>query len=494
MSKPDYDICKTYLVENVEFPMTLFTQEVKEAKNLNHKIQAEIAIAYDRAMRRSYFKFLEGSIYVFDGKIYRRTGIDVIESVVTDVMEIKDLPPLFQVESPKKIVSHCFRKLMLSATLTPRRGIVAFQNCVLDIDAGITMPHSPELECTTYLDFVYDKTATCPKWMQFLSEVVPGDDRITSLQEFLGAAFVDRNEFSIQEMLFLIGSGQNGKGVFTGTIRKMFGFDRGTGDGLAMGFSAVDLFKRGQTEYNMAAVNGKLLNICEDMSNEDFSGGDWKKFVAGEPMKARDPYGKPFMATQIPLFIASLNQFPKSISDRSDGNYRRHLIVNFDVKISDDKKDPELGKKLESEKSGIFNWIMEGRRRFIRNGGKFTPSKSSQLAVEKLRVDQDSRLQWLRDSGYAATSHGGIGSRAAKRGQDMYQDYCKYCRDNNYNAFGYNEFVKRLREENYEVYQRGAEITFYVYEGVFDDNLFYDTTIKEEGAPKSVEDDLDLPF
>ena len=51
MSKPDYDICKTYLVENVEFPMTLFTQEVKEAKNLNHKIQAEIAIAYDRAMR-----------------------------------------------------------------------------------------------------------------------------------------------------------------------------------------------------------------------------------------------------------------------------------------------------------------------------------------------------------------------------------------------------------------------------------------------------------
>lgn len=160
MSKPDYDICKTYLVENVEFPMTLFTQEVKEAKNLNHKIQAEIAIAYDRAMRRSYFKFLEGSIYVFDGKIYRRTGIDVIESIVTDVMEIKDLPPLFQVESPKKIVSHCFRKLMLSATLTPRRGIVAFQNCVLDIDAGITMPHSPELECTTYLDFVYDKTAT----------------------------------------------------------------------------------------------------------------------------------------------------------------------------------------------------------------------------------------------------------------------------------------------------------------------------------------------
>ena len=82
MSKPDYDICKTYLVENVEFPMTLFTQEVKEAKNLNHKIQAEIAIAYDRAMRRSYFKFLEGSIYVFDGKIYRRTGIDVIESIV----------------------------------------------------------------------------------------------------------------------------------------------------------------------------------------------------------------------------------------------------------------------------------------------------------------------------------------------------------------------------------------------------------------------------
>lgn len=40
----------------------------------------------------------------------------------------------------------------------------------------------------------------------------------------------------------------------------------------------------------------------------------------------------------------------------------------------------------------------------------------------------------------------------------------------------------------------GQEITFYVYEGVFDDNLFYDTTIKEEGAPKSVEDDLDLPF
>ncbi len=82
--------------------------------------------------------------------------------------------------------------------------------------------------------------------------------------------------------------------------------------------------------------------------------------------------------------IFCLNELPKT-NDRSDGYFRRFLIVPFKVQIAKSKIDPKLTQKIISaELSGIMQWVLEGMRRLIKQQG-FTESKLCQRELENYR-------------------------------------------------------------------------------------------------------------
>ena len=494
-----YSVCEDWLVMNLGIDEAYISEKMI-GKSIDHSVRAYICECFEDAMRKSHFKFSEGNIYAFDGRVYRKSSSDVIGAVLSDVMRRKKFPSLYRVESREPVVKHVVGQLARHK-FRPDKNLISLQNCVYDIALGETMPHSADLNTTTFLDFEYDPKAKCPGWMKFLSEVVESEAKMVMLQEYLGAAFIDRRKYKMEYMLFLTGSGQNGKGVFTNVIQELFGLNAVSDDdekyeAMISTFSPQELFREGNgREYRVSSINGKLLNICEDMSNQDFSGGDFKKAVSGEFMSARDPYGKPFTATQIPLFIASCNDFPKAL-DRSEGNYRRYWVVEFNVKISKDKKDPMLKHKLLEEKSGIFNWIIEGYKRVIKNGGNLTPSDDNDRVVAKLRIQQDSRLEWLQESGYSAKPHQNA-ERVCVSVKELYKSYVEYCKDNNYNSFGSGEFGKRLMQEGFESVRRSNGIHYWIYKG---GEAFYDEPIDNSPVPGKTgeisfpDDGDDLPF
>ena len=89
--------------------------------------------------------------------------------------------------------------------------------------------------------------------------------------------------------------------------------------------------------------------------------------------------------TDYARMIFCLNELPRT-NDRSDGYFRRFLIVPFKVQIPKSKIDPKLAKTIiSSDLPGIMNWVLDGMRRLTRQQG-FAESKLCQKELEKYKA------------------------------------------------------------------------------------------------------------
>lgn len=66
----------------------------------------------------------------------------------------------------------------------------------------------------------------------------------------------------------------------------------------------------------------------------------------------------------------------QSLYDKSDGFYRRQLILTTKERPAGRVDDPMLGDKLISEVEGITLWCLEGLSRLVKNNMKFTMSEA----------------------------------------------------------------------------------------------------------------------
>jgi putative DNA primase/helicase len=445
-------------------------------KKVEKDKEADLALKMASMCVKENFRFGNGYVMLFTGKAYRLMTDKTLESLIVEGLEMRNIGAVYIVNSIAAIRKHLERKI--TREYKPRKNIVSFSNCILDMDENMTHPHSEQMETDIAMEYDYDPDAQCPKFMRYLHEVLQDEDTMATLQEFCGALFIDRRKYKIENILYLLGTGQNGKGVFANTLIYLLGSQN------ISSFSVSKLVRDGDRAYNIAAMNGKLANICTDMSKGDISGGDFKTIVSGEPIMARHAYGRPFSADNLPLIIANVNEMPVT-TDHTVGHTRRPLPIPFNVYISDEKKDLELESKLRDEVSGIFNWVYEGRKRFIRNKGKFTEGKEIRTERERIRLESNSVLQYMTDNQYAPKHSDGC-TELWISNRDIYEKYQQYCRDfGKKNAFEANSMGRILAQEGYTSRRSAGGRGYVVYMG---GEKFREITKDEE------EEENNLPF
>lgn len=444
-------------------------------------VEAKMAVALGEQCQRRNFRYGNGYIMAFDGKAYRLMTDKEVECMIVQALEKKAVGMVYTVNSVNVIRKHIERKVVRE--YRPRKHLVSFDNLVLNMDDGQTYKHAEDLETNIRIPYDYNPRAKCPVFLKFLHEVLPNEEVVKTLQEFAGALFVDRRKFKIENILFLIGVGQNGKGVFAEALQDTLGAGNYTT------FSVDRLVKASDKAGNVAAMNGKVANICPDMSKGDISGGDFKTIVSGEGIQARFQYGRSFIANDLPLIIANVNEMPVT-TDHTFGHHRRPLPIPFNVTISNEAKDVELPMKLRNEVSGIFNWVYEGRKRFVEQNGKFTESIEIELAKERIRIESNSALQFLQDKMFSREYSDGA-TELFMTNQEIYRQYETYCRDyGKRNLFESGSISKILMAEGYVQVRKmnGRGYTFYVGGKRYND--LSEVAVSRE----QVAVDLDLPF
>ena len=288
-----------------------------------------------------------------------------------------------------KLLQHCFFKIQ-GKRVRSSSNLMAFSNCVLNLDNGRVFDFSKQLLVSYKVDYPYDLDAKCPLWDKFLKRVLPDEGKRMVLQEYVGMIYLDRAKVSVEKALFLLGGGANGKSVIARTIKGIVGHQATTS------FTPYQLT---YSEYAVAETDGKRLNYCEEIDSRSEVTDKMKAIISSEPIQARKPYGE-YMSVRPPAMIFNLNELPP-MPDRSYGFWRRQIIIPFDVTIPPSQRDKTLSEKLKGEYPGIFQWAMRGLERLKRNNYEFTPCEGITRAVEDARMDNSPILAFMDGCGYS---------------------------------------------------------------------------------------------
>lgn len=231
---------------------------------------------------------------------------------------------------------------------------------VVDLSTGEISSHDPNLSMTRMA--AASVRGSAPRWLEFLNSISNGDDE---LQEYLQrvTGYCLTGSTRDHAMFFLLGSGANGKSVFTNVLRTILG-DYATA--AASDLLTTSNVTRHPTE--LAALRGvRLVLVPEVERRARFAESRMKSLTGGDQVAARLMRQDFFTFTpQFKLMITG-NQMPAL--DGVDEAVRRRLhIIPFTRTIPPPEQDPLLTERLLAERDGILSWAVQGCLNWQRDG------------------------------------------------------------------------------------------------------------------------------
>lgn len=267
--------------------------------------------------------------------------------------------------------------------------ILNLKNTRLDIRSSKCLEFNPDVIEFGRIPIVYDPSAYCADLDKMLNRVFMGDREVINLfEEMLGAVLLKHNRY--QKAFLFCGRGSNGKSTILDLIKTFLGLTN---------YSTLSL-EEVTGRFNKILLEHKYANIGDDIDNVTIKDtGTLKKMIAGNSITVENKGEKGYTTELYATHIYSANEIPRSF-DKTDGFYRRWLIIPFNAKFSadDEDYDPLIVDKITEPTalSYLLNIGIRGAQRLIRNG-HFTEPQSVKDALEAYKADNSTVLSWIED-------------------------------------------------------------------------------------------------
>ena len=388
-------------------------------------------------------------IYLYNGRYWQPLNAEEFKPFLAEAALKMGVAPLeakyhqFKEEMYKQFVSEANMP-------TPERmagiTLINLQNGTFEIsENGQILREQRREDFLKYqLPFEYDPSTRHPLFDKYLQRVLPDADCRKVLAEYMGYIFT--TGLKLEKAAILYGSGANGKSVFFEVVNALIGSDN------ICSYSLQNLTK--YDSYQRAELSNKLLNYASEI-NGKLEASIFKQLVSGEPVEARQIYGRPFVMREYGKLMFNCNELPKEV-ENTNAFFRRFLIIPFDSVIPENEQDPELAAKIiRDELSGVFNWMLEGLGRLLQQR-TFTRSTMIREQVEDFRRESDSVAMFLDEGGYKPDPQSSILLK------DLFYDYRSFCYENGYTPCSLKTVSKRLKNAGYKTERRAPGYTVYV--------------------------------
>ncbi len=267
--------------------------------------------------------------------------------------------------------------------------IINLENTRLDIRNGECLEFSPDVIEFGRIPVTYDPSAYCADLDKMLNRVFCGDRELINLfEEMLGAVLFKHNRY--HKAFLLTGKGSNGKSTILDLIMTFIG---------SANFSTLSL-EEVTGRFNRVLLEHKHANIGDDIDNVIMKEtGTFKKMTAGNAIMVENKGEKGYTAALYATHIYSANEIPRSL-DKTDGFYRRWIIIPFNARFSADDEDfdPMIVDKITTPTalSYLLNIAIRGARRLMKQN-RFTEPQSVRDALEAYKADNSTVLSWIED-------------------------------------------------------------------------------------------------
>ena len=272
---------------------------------------------------------------------------------------------------------------------------IAVENGLVNLKTRDLVPNAPDALMVKYCNVRYDPSADCPTWRKCVSTWFGSEEVAWYMQKVLGKMLAGRPDE--EAFYLLIGDGANGKSSFLETISEvMGGYSKALSDETVIGRKGTPA--SGHRADIVRLQGARFVYCSETGSGESFRAADLKRISGGDKISARGAYAaevKEFPA-RFTLFIAT--NFAPNMQGADNAMRRRIRLIDFPHDFENDPKYRAmrikgLSQVLKAERSGIFNWLLEGRDGELKEG--LVVPKSVQDASNAYVDSHDLVTQWF---------------------------------------------------------------------------------------------------
>lgn len=378
----------------------------------------------------------EREMYIYRDGMYFRAENEIIFPEIQRVLG-DQVTKSAKLEAFHKIADMTANPRSVFSVTPPQQ--IPLRNGVYHFDTKTLTPHKPEYRFTFQFPVVFDPKAECPKTLAFMDQILTADQKLT-MQEWIGYYFY--RFYAFKKAIIFVGEGDTGKTTLLETIVHLLGREN---------ISSVSLQKMTSDKFAAAHLYEKHGNLVDELSAKDISDtGNFKIATGGGSISGEYKFGNQFSFQNFSKFTFACNKIPDVKDFEDEAYFNRWMVMRFEQTIA--KKIPNFIQTLttEEERSGLFNFGMEGLRRLLEQG-HFSYGKS---AIE-------TKVEMMRSGSSIATFVAErctqeVGAEITK--EDMYEMYTGHCATNGLAA----ETIKMF----------GSKFLFYVSyatEGLVDD-------------------------
>ena len=309
----------------------------------------------------------------------------------------------------------------------PEADRVHLANGTLKLDGSFTEGRPTIVR--SRLPVAYRPDAPAPvRWLSFLDGLLYTED-IPTLQEFIGYSLIPSNKG--QRMMVIKGNGGEGKSQIGAVLGALFGSNMKDG---SIGKISENRFARADLEHI-------LLCVDDDMRMEALRQTNYvKSIVTAQGQMDLERKGKQsYQGWMYARLLAFSNGDLQALYDRSDGFYRRQLILTTKDKPLSRVDDPDIAEKMAAEVEGILLWAFEGLQRLVKNGFQFTESDRAKRNRELVKRDNNNVFDFLESEGYIR-----LKADACTSSKELYEVYKMWCEENSLNAIKARGFSDAL--------------------------------------------------
>lgn len=323
----------------------------------------------------------------------------------------KSFQPCRKEEAEKKIVENCrdavaaegrpsfARQVYQSLLQEPEicrdeqlhLNVVAFDDCLLNLDTFQTQPHTYGLFVTTRLRASYQRGRQmgCPAFQHFL-EVISGNDVTLQRRVWQMIGYLLAPDQTGKSFFLLQGVPNSGKTVLGNFIRDCF-----MGDVV----SALDVNELGG-EFALSDLVGKKLCVDFDLPADPFNKraiSKLKKLTGGDPTSSNVKFSDRVRFVNTAKLLFATNH-AALIPNQDEAFFDRMVVIPFTLSIPRENQDRQLPQKLEQERDAIIVRALDAYRELRANGYIFVGEYLANEAIGGKLNPVDTVAQFLTNT------------------------------------------------------------------------------------------------
>lgn len=325
----------------------------------------------------------------------------------------------------------------------------------IDMETGAFLQPDPSRMVSKFSKVSFDPKNPCPIWEKTLKECLVYDEVVEFFQRLVGYAALGKPKEN--KIIFLHGYGCNGKSTIMSVILEIFG-------SLGVAVRPEVLVSLSEKRFNTSGptpeimrMKGARIAVAEELPERSKVKSEELKRLAGtETLVARNMYEAPVEFKPTATMFLCTNHLPE-IEDNGAGLWRRPVLIEFPRNFDTDKdvkKDTNLKDKLLAEAPGILNWVIEGAKRYMREG--LALPKRLEYAVKSWRGEEDIVGTWVEENLEKTDSDEKLSMK------DVYANFKHWAMECGADKQTQAWLSRRLKEKGFEI-KRGSRNMNFMY-------------------------------